>query len=339
VTLVSAIVVTHRGGPLLDACLAALRTALARVDGETELLVVDNAAGVTGPGVLSLPENLGFAGGVAHGISQARGEWILLVNDDAEVEPEAVTALLAAAERAASSVAALNAAAPNSATPNSAAPNSAAPNTAAVGTVTGQVRFHGRRGVINTAGLELDCLGVAWDRLAGAPATDGGPVEEVFGASACVALYRRSMLDAVGGFDASFFAFGEDADVAWRARMGGWRALYVPESVAYHHGSATAGEASARKYFLVGRNRVRLLAKNATTAQLVRWGWAMLLYDLAYSLFVAVTDRTLAPLRGRLAGLREWRAYRRVGAPIRRPVELARPNPLGPWRMRKAYRA
>jgi GT2 family glycosyltransferase len=318
VTLVSAIVVTHRGGPLLAACLAALRTALERVDGETELLVVDNAAGVTGSDVLSLSENLGFAGGVAYGIEHSSGEWVLLVNDDAEVEPDAVTSLLAAAEWAASDV--------------------AAPTSAAVGTVTGQVRFHSRRAVINTAGLELDCLGVAWDRLAGAPATDGGPVEEVFGASACVVLYRRSMLDAVGGFDASFFAFGEDADVAWRARMAGWRALYAPESVAYHHGSATAREASAPKYFLVGRNRMRLLAKNAMTGQLLRWGWAMLLYDLAYVLFVALTDRTVAPLRGRLAGLREWRAYRRTGAPTRRPVGLARPNPLGPWQMRKAYR-
>ena len=162
----------------------------------------------------------------------------------------------------------------------------------------------------------------------------------MFGASACVALYRRAMLDAIGGFDASFFAFGEDADVAWRARM---RRLELrstcPASVAYHHGSATAGEASARKYFLVGRNRMRLLAKNATRGQLARWGWAMALYDLAYVGFVAATDRTLAPLRGRVAGLREWRAYRRAGAATRGPAPLAAPaGPLGAWRQRRAYR-
>ena len=202
------------------------------------------------------------------------------------------------------------------------------------------MRFHARRDTINTAGLVVDRLGVAFDRLAGAPAVDGGPVEEVFGASACVALYRRAMLDAIGGFDASFFAFGEDADVAWRARTAGWACVYVPASVAYHHGSATAGEASALKYFLVGRNRMRLLAKNATGGQLARWGWAMALYDLAYVAFVAATDRTLAPLRGRLAGLREWRAYRRAGAATRGPAPLAAPTgPLGAWRQRKAYRA
>jgi GT2 family glycosyltransferase len=316
VTLVSAIVVTRRGGPLLDACLASLRTALEPLD--AELLVVDNsddgAAAAhlrAGPSrVLAEGRNLGFAGGVAAGLTAAAGEWILLVNDDAELEPGAAVALVGAAGGA-----------------------------PAVGAACGQVRFHARRDTINTAGLVVDRLGIAYDRLAGAPAEEGGPAEPVFGASACVVLYRRAMLDAIGGFDASFFAFGEDADVAWRASAAGWSCLYVPASVAYHHGSATAGEASAGKYFLVGRNRVRLLAKNATAGQLARWGWAMALYDLAYVLFVALADRTLSPLRGRLTGLREWRAYRRAGAATRGPAPLAAPTgPLGAWRQRRAYR-
>ena len=310
-TLVSAIVVTQRGGPLLAACLRSLEAALAPLD--AQVIVVDNGAGgldVPSARVLSPGRNLGFAGGVAAGLDAAAGEWILLVNDDAELEPGAAVALLSAA------------------------------GAAEVGSACGQVRFHARPGTINTAGLVVDRLGVAYDRLAGAPAVDGGPVEEVFGASACVALYRRAMLDAVGGFDATFFAFGEDADVAWRARIAGWACVYVPASVAYHHGSATAGEASAGKYFLVGRNRMRLLAKNATRRQLLRWGWAMVLYDVAYVAFVALTDRTPAPLRGRLAGLREWRRYRRAGASTRGPAPLAAPTgPLGAWRQRKAYRA
>ena len=312
-TAVSAIVVTQHGGPLLDACLAALRPALEPLGPEAELIVVDNSGEGIDAGearVVGEGRNLGFAGGVARGLQSAVGEWVLLVNDDAEVEPDCVQALLDVGR--------------------------AAPR---AGAVTGQVRFHARRDVINTAGLVIDCLGVAYDRLAGAPAYDGGPVEEVFGASACLALYRRAMLDGIGGFDASFFAFGEDADIAWRARMAGWSALYAPASIAYHHGSATAGEASPAKYFLVGRNRMRLLAKNATRGQFARWGWAMALYDIAYVLFVAVTDRTLSPLRGRLAGLREWRRYRRAGVGGRGPAPLAPPTgALGAWRQRNAYR-
>jgi GT2 family glycosyltransferase len=196
-----------------------------------------------------------------------------------------------------------------------------------------------RRDVINTAGLGMDRLGVAYDRLAGARATDGGDVVEVFGASACVALYRRAMLNEIGGFDPVFFAFMEDADVAWRARMAGWRTLYVPSAVAYHHGSATAGEASAFKYGLVGRNRVRMLARNATFGQLLVWGWAMVLYDVAYVTFVALTDHTLAPLQGRRDGLRDWKVYRRAGKARRRRIRMDLPTgPLGAWRQRAAYR-
>ena len=87
-----------------------------------------------------------------------------------------------------------------------------------------QIRFDVRRDIVNSAGLEVDVLGIGSDRLAGRGVDDPAvttPVD-VFGATACVAVYRRAMLDAIGGFDASFFAYQEDADVAWRARMAGW---------------------------------------------------------------------------------------------------------------------
>ena len=67
---------------------------------------------------------------------------------------------------------------------------------------------------------------------------------------------------------------------------------------------------------------MRMLAKNAETAQLRRYGPAIVGYDLAYVVFAALTDRTLAPARGRLQGLREWRRYRGAGA-ARRPVTLS----------------
>jgi hypothetical protein len=64
-----------------------------------------------------------------------------------------------------------------------------------------------------------------------------------------------------------------------------------------------------------------MLAKNADAAQLRRYGLAMIGYDLAYVVFAGLTDRTLAPLRGRVQGLREWRRYRHAGE-ARRPVAL-----------------
>ena len=303
---VSAIVVNYRGRELLGSCLDSLLRALAAVDERTELIVVDNgsrdgslellAERYVDASVVALPENAGFPAGVNAGLERAAGEWVLLLNNDATIEPDAVRHLLAAGRRSDD-----------------------------VGSVACQLRFTGTT-VINSAGIGIDALGVVYDRLLGEPAAaDGGEPVEVFGTSAGAAMYRRAMLDDVGGFDGSFFVYLEDADVAWRARMRGWRALYAPAAVAYHRYSATSGHASGFKYFHVGRNRVRLLAKNASVRQLARALPRILVYDAAYVVAVAAWDRTLAPLTGRLRGLREWRRYRRAGAGRRAvPLEPAR---------------
>jgi GT2 family glycosyltransferase len=106
--------------------------------------------------------------------------------------------------------------------------------------------------------------------------------------------------------------------------MGGWRCLYTPAAVVHHRHSATVGHRSSIKHYHVGRNRIRLLAKNADPGLLRRYGAAMVAYDIFYVIVHAVIDRTLAPARGRLAGLRDWRSYRRAGASGRKPVELTK---------------
>ncbi len=284
-----------------------------------ELVVVDNGdladlvrsvspqARVLEPG-----RNLGFAGGAQLGIEAARGEWVALVNDDATLRPDSLLALLRAGRA-----------------------------DARIGAVAAQIRFQRDPARINSAGIEVDSLGVASERLAGQPATEAQDPCEVFGASACVALYRAQMLAQVGGLDRRFFAYQEDVDLAWRARAAGWRAVYEPGAIAYHRGSASTGEGSAAKYYLVGRNRVWLLARNATTGQLLRALPGILLYDLAYIIYVALTDRTLAPLRGRAAGLRSWRARRAERSGSRSEIALgsARSGWLGALRQHLAYRS
>lgn len=285
-------------------CLLALREALARVDGDHEVVVVDNGSGddscallrdvVPDATLVPLPENVGFPKGAAEGIRHSSGDWIVLVNNDVIVEPDAIAAMLAAGE--------------------------SAPE---VGSVAAQMRFASEPDVLNSAGIGVDRLGIAYDRLLGQPvsASEAEPVE-VFGACGGAALHRRAMLDQVGGMDETYFFALDDADLAWRAQMAGWRCLYVPGAVVHHHHGATTAHGSDVKYFHVGLNRVRTLAKNADSRMLRRYGLAALGYDLAYVAYAAATDRTLAPLRGRLRGLREWRAYRRAGG-MRRPVELA----------------
>jgi GT2 family glycosyltransferase len=298
----SAIVVAYGKHALLERCLPELESALERVEGETELIVVTNGSGRAAPEVpdraVLVPgaPNYGFAGGVAAGLEIARGDWIALVNDDCLVDADALLELLSAGETRED-----------------------------VGSVAARVVFADHPGVLNSAGIEIDDLGISRERELGARAASlhDQPVE-VFGASASLGLFRRAMLDSLGGLDVSFFAYLEDADLAWRARAAGWRCLLAPRAVARHHHSSSLGHGSSAKHFLVGRNRVRMLAKNASTRQLRRGLLRIAAYDLLYIAYVAATARTLAPLAGRLRGLGEWSVYRAAGSTGRTDVTLPR---------------
>jgi GT2 family glycosyltransferase len=86
-------------------------------------------------------------------------------------------------------------------------------------------------------------------------------VEEVLWPDGCAAMYRRSMLDQIGGFDEDFFAYADDAELGLRARIAGWKCLYIPQAVVRHHRGATLGVRSSRRLELIERNRVLLAAK------------------------------------------------------------------------------
>jgi GT2 family glycosyltransferase len=86
-------------------------------------------------------------------------------------------------------------------------------------------------------------------------------VEETLWPDGCAALYRRAMLDEVGGFDEEFFAYADDAELGLRGRIAGWTCLYAPGAVVRHHRGATLGLDSARRITLIERNRVLLAVK------------------------------------------------------------------------------
>jgi GT2 family glycosyltransferase len=301
---VSAVVVNFQQRDLLRCCLSSLRDALRPVTGGHEIIVVDNGSSdgsvemvcteFPEARLVELTENTGFAGGVGAGIRHASGDWVLCVNNDATVALDSIEELLRVADGGGDDV----------------------------GSVAARMVFADRPELINSAGLEIDRLGIASDRLLGesVAASESEPVE-VFGTSAGAALYRAAMLAQVP-FDESFFAYYEDVDVAWRARMKGWRSIYAPGAVVHHHHSATSRHGSSFKYYWSGRNRVRVLARNATGRQLALYGLGMVAFDLAYIVFVLARDRTTAPIRGRIDGLRSWREDRVDGAPGRCAVVL-----------------
>jgi GT2 family glycosyltransferase len=302
---IDAVIVTRDRADDVCAALGSVREAFARAGVRGRTIVVDNASSDATEARVAreFPEaewvqtgaNIGFPSAVNRGLELGDADWVLLLNNDATIEREAVRRVFARQ-----------------------IPGD-------VGAIAMQMRFADRPNIVNSAGIGVDVLGVAYDRHLGTPAD--GPASksaEVFGACAGAALYRRAMLDEIGRFDGGYFLYLEDVDVAWRSRMAGWRTLYVPDALVWHAHSGTSRHGSSFKYFHVGRSRMRLLAKNLDRRQLLRHGTGMLAYDIAYVAFVAVRDRTLAPLRGRIAGAREWRAVRAQAAATRRSVPLER---------------
>jgi GT2 family glycosyltransferase len=176
--------------------------------------------------------------------------------------------------------------------------------------------FADRPEIVNSAGIGVDRVGIAWDLQGGGSVSsyDTHPVP-VFGACAGAALYRRAMLDEIGLFDEDFFAYLEDVDLAWRAQWAGWQALFVPQARVLHHHSATAGEGSPFKNRLLGRNKVWLIAKNYPAPQVWLYLPFIVGYDMAAVFYALLTRREGSALIGRIEGLwglrRAW-AKRRV---------------------------
>jgi GT2 family glycosyltransferase len=96
--------------------------------------------------------------------------------------------------------------------------------------------------VLDGVGDAYHISGLVWRMGHGEPvASFSEQVREVFSPCAAAALYRRSVLLEVGGFDEDFFCYVEDVDLGFRLRLAGHKALSVPDAVVYHVGSATTG--------------------------------------------------------------------------------------------------
>lgn len=285
------VVVTWRGRDVLASCLEHL---VPQAGPPHRVIVVDNAScdGTAElmrerfPDVVyvELPANRGFGAAVNAGAATGDGEAIVLVNNDVDVDPGFVEALLAplrADER--------------------------------VGMVAGLTLMPGRA-LVDGFGIELDAGLCAYNRLRGAAAGALSAAGALAGPSGGAAAYRRSAFEQVGGFDEALFAYGEDVDLALRVRAAGWEAAAAPDARGVHLGGATIG---------VGSPRQRALAGFARGFLLRRWGVLRspraaaraLLVDALVVAFGLARHRTLVPLRARVAGWRAAGRGPRLGVP------------------------
>ena len=252
----SIVIVNWNSRDDLRACLASLA---AQTQRDLEVIVVDNgstdgsvsmvAAEFTACRLLVQPDNLGFAEGCNRGIQASTGEWVALLNNDCVAEAGWAQAMVDAASRAPESC----------------------------GMLQSLMLFLDRPGTINSTGIELTVLGSGRDRHRDRswPNEDAKRPAAIFCPTAGAAAYRRTMLDQIqlstGYFDRTHFMYLEDLDLGWRARLAGWDAIYVPDSIVRHrwHGSTDRHGASWLA-MLSGINRVRTQLKNGSLSLVVR---------------------------------------------------------------------
>ncbi len=122
---------------------------------------------------------------------------------------------------------------------------------------------------IDSAGMLIAADGSSKQRGWGQVPSRFDQSSEVLFPSGSAAIYRRQMLDDVGGFDEDFFLYCEDTDLGLRARWAGWKCLYVPDAIVEHRYSQSAGRASPLKAYLVERNRQFVAWKNFPAGMLV----------------------------------------------------------------------
>lgn len=306
--LVSVIVVNYRTEQYLAECLRSVRQQdYARI----ELVLVNNGSPEFDPSIrdefqpevsLENPRNLGFARANNQGILRSRGEYVLLLNADAWLEPGFITCAVKEFGRDAS-----------------------------IGTVVPRIHVGGNPLKVETTGhlLRTDFTAAHRDHLA--PAALAEPGEGfVFGGTAACIVYRRQMLEAVRFgdefFDEAFFAYYEDVDLDLRAQMVGFKAWYQPQLTAHHIGAGSGGRKSRRLRLIAEKNRYLTLAKCLTAAD-----WLPSLPQLAlYEVYHFLKDLTAPYLF-----LALFSYLYQLPRALRKRLELQRRRVLPPRELRK----
>lgn len=282
----SVVVVSYNHATTLPACM----NSVTRLDPAPErVVVVDNGSSDQSADVVearsgSLPlrlvrrnRNTGFAAAVNHGVDLTRSPWVLLLNPDCAPRPNFVERLLDAI--------------------------AGCPETQLIGSATGKLLRSDSANLepgntVDSAGMVVTPSGRHFDRGAGTP--DDGRFDRpawVFGATGAATLLRRCALDDIAYpnhefLPSSFFAYREDAELAWRLQWRGWRCLYVPAAVAAHR-RGIRPEDGRRGHGDVNRHSVRnrfLLRIHCADAP---WHWRFLPWWLGRDLLVAAACCTI----------------------------------------------
>ena len=242
---VTIVIPNYNGLKFMEPCFKALSMQICR---DFDILVVDN--GSTDGSVewlkeqeipaIFLPENTGFSGAVNVGLKAAATPYVILLNNDTEPDFHYVGEMIKAIERS--------------------------PKIFSVSCKMIQLC---NRELMDDAGDMYSLLGWAYQRGVGRSSAKYNRACRIFSACAGAAIYRREVFDEIGYFDEMHFAYLEDLDIGYRARIAGYDNIYCPTAMVYHVGSGTSGSKyNPFKVKLAARNNIYLNYKNMPLLQL-----------------------------------------------------------------------
>jgi GT2 family glycosyltransferase len=298
-------VIPHRKNlAILQAAVRSIRQQHTPAGWALEVIVVDNAsaegaaawAEAAGCQVVALAENQGFGKAVNRGIRASAGEWVVVMNDDVELESDWLLQIESAIKR-----------------------------TPSPWFVCGKSLQFAARALIDGAGDAISKGGTSL-RLGNGRA-DGDTFNQgraTFFPSATATAFRRTFFEQAGVFDETFFAYLEDVDLGLRAALAGLAGVYAPEARSYHHGSATGQAWSADMVRWISGHQLLLLAKFFPARLLLRNAWNILVAQALWAGLALFRGQSLAWIRGLALGLRGARRARLSGETLRsEPQRLA----------------
>ena len=245
---VTVIIPNYNGKHFMEACLSSLEKQTYHA---YKILVVDNASSDGSiefmqknyPDIelIALDQNYGFSKAVNVGILHSTTPYVLLLNNDTTVDPHFLEEMVAAIRTS--------------------------PRNFSVSSKMIQM-YHPE--LIDSAGDLYTVLGWAICRGTGRPVSNYTVSDRIFSACAGAAIYRRAVFKKIGYFDEAHFAYLEDVDIGYRARIYGYHNTYCPDAVVYHVGSGTSGSKyNSFKVKMTGRNNIYLNYKNMPLPQII----------------------------------------------------------------------
>lgn len=245
---VTVIIPNLNGMKYLDGCLASLRRQTLK---EFGVILLDNGSQDGSAEfvrrhypevrVRRFRENTGFCHAVNEGIRMSDTPYVILLNNDVVCRESFVEELLAAVRRS-----------------------------PRLFSCQARMMQLSSPGLLDDAGDYYCALGWAYAAGKGRPAGEYSRERSVFACCAGAAIYSRAVLEEIGLLDEKHFAYLEDIDLGYRARIAGYENRYIPTAVVYHAGSGTSGSTyNAFKVKHTSRNSVYLVYKNMPAVQIL----------------------------------------------------------------------